>query len=65
MTVKDIEHAITQLPRTEVAELSAWFEDFESQLWDEQIETDAKNGRFDELINQAKSDYVAGRSKPL
>lgn len=65
MTVKDIEHAITQLPRTEVVELSAWFEEFESQLWDEQIESDAKTGRFDSLIDQAKAEYAAGRSKPL
>jgi len=53
MTVKDIEQAITQLPNSEVVELSAWFEEFESQLWDEQIADDAK------------AEYEAGRCKPL
>lgn len=65
MTVKDIEQAITQLPPSEVAELAAWFDEFESQLWDEQIERDAKAGRFDTMIDQAKAEYEAGRSKPL
>ncbi len=65
MTLRDIEDAITQLPRSELAELSAWFEDFEEQLWDEQIESDAKVGRFDLLIERARSDRAAGLSKPL
>ena len=65
MTVKDIEDAITQLPASDVVELSAWFEKFESELWEEQIEADAKIGRFDSLIDQAKAEYAAGRSKPL
>jgi len=65
MTVKDIEQEITKLRHSEVVELGAWFEEFESQLWDKQIEHDAKAGRFDTLIEQAKSEYAAGRSKPL
>ncbi len=28
MTIKDIEVAITQLPREELSELAAWFEEF-------------------------------------
>ena len=65
MSVKEIEQAITQLPRSEVAELSRWFEEFQAQVWDEQIERDAKAGRFDKLIEQAKAEYAAGRCKPL
>jgi len=65
MSVKDIEQAITQLPRQEIAELSQWFEEFQNQMWDEQIERDAHAGRFDKLIEQAKAQYAAGRCKPL
>jgi len=65
MNVKDIEIAISHLPHSDFVELSAWFEDFEAQLWDEQIERDAKSGRFDSLINQAKGEHDAGRTKPL
>lgn len=65
MSVKDIEAAIAQLPREEITELSQWFEEFQNQLWDEQIERDAKAGRFDTLIEQAKAQAAAGRCKPL
>ena len=65
MTVKDIEKAITKLPRSQVVELGAWFEEFEAQIWDKQIEKDAKAGRFDALIEQAKSEHSAARSELL
>ena len=65
MTVKDIEKAIIKLPPSEVIKLSAWFQEFEAQLWDQEIENDAKAGRFDSRIKQAKSEYAAGRSKAL
>ncbi len=65
MSVKDIEQAIKELPRQEIAELSQWFEEFQNQMWDEQIERDANAGRFDKLIEQAKAQYAAGRCKPL
>lgn len=65
MSVKEIEQAIAQLPRSEVTELSQWFEEFQAQMWDEQIERDAKAGRFDELMEQAKAQYAAGQCKPL
>ena len=65
MSVKDIEKAITQLPPHELAELSQWFEEFQNQQWDEQIERDANAGRFDTLIEQAKAQFAAGRCRPL
>ena len=65
MSVKDIERAITQLPRHEITELSQWFEEFQNQIWDEKIERDANAGRFDQLIEQAKAQHAAGWSKPL
>lgn len=65
MSVKEIERAITQLPRSEVVELAQWFEEFKAQVWDEQIARDSKDGRFNKLIEQAKAEYAAGRCKPL
>ena len=65
MSVKDIEQAIKELPRQEIAELSQWFEEFQNQMWDEQIERDANAGRFYTLIEQAKAQSAAGRCKPL
>ena len=60
MSVHEIEAAIAQLPRHEISELSRWFEEFQNQAWDEQIERDAKAGRFDELIERAKAQLCGG-----
>ena len=60
MSVQEIEAAIAQLPRHEWSELSRWFEEFHNQMWDEQIERDAKAGRFYALIEQVKAQYAAG-----
>jgi hypothetical protein len=60
-TVQEIEKAIQSLPRNEIAELSAWFDEFESHLWDDQIKNDALSGRFDLLYTKAVSEFEAGR----
>ncbi len=65
MTVKEIEQAIEKLPHEGVVTLSAWFEEFETRIWDGQITEDSKEGRFDTLIKQAKAEYDLGLSKPL
>ncbi len=65
MSIKEIEKAITQLPHHEIIAFSQWFEEFQNQLWDEQIERDATAGRFDMLIEQAKALSAAGQCKPL
>lgn len=64
MSVPEIEVAIARLPRHDT-ELSRWFEEFQNQMWDEQIERDAQAGRFDPLIEQAKAQGAAGQCKPL
>jgi len=65
MDVKEIETAIAQLPPAKVAELARWFEEFQAQIWDGQIEQDVKEGRFDALIEGVERDFEAGRCEPL
>jgi hypothetical protein len=55
MGIKEIESAIAQLPPTELAELAKWFEEFQAQVWDEQLERDVKAGRLDGLIEEVES----------
>lgn len=64
-SVKEIERAIEQLPKSEVAELALWFEKFESELWDEQIERDLAAGRFDAIYSEAISDFESGQAREL
>ena len=65
MNVKELEKAVTELPPEELASFSAWFEDYIAQQWDQQIKDDAEAGRLDHLIEKARRDHEAGRTKPL
>ena len=64
-TVKDIESAIAQLAPKDVHAVADWLQEYREELWDRQIEADAKAGRLDQLMEEAKQDYQAGRCKPL
>ena len=64
-TIQEIEKAIEALPRSEVVELAAWFEEFEAQLWDEQVRSDAASGRFAELRKEAFAEQDAGATREL
>ena len=65
MDVQEIESAITQLPRAQVAELAAWLEQFHAQLWDNQIEQDARDGRFESLLDETTRDLDSGSCESL
>jgi len=63
--VKDIENAITQLPQDQLKQFRAWYEKFDSDTWDEQIEKDSAAGKLDALANEAIADHKSGKSKEL
>lgn len=65
MTISEIEQAITELSPEELNRFHAWFEEYYAQVWDKQIEEDAKSGRLDKLIAEVDEEYNAGLSKPL
>ena len=64
-TVKEIESAISQLEPRDVHVVADWLQAYREELWDRQIEADAKAGRLDTLMEEAKQDYLTGRCKPL
>ena len=65
MSIKEIETAISQLSPDELAQLAAWFRDYEAGAWDQQLEADVKAGKLDRLARQAKDDLAAGKCTPL
>jgi hypothetical protein len=65
MDVKEIESAIANLPPAKIAELAKWFEEFQAQVWDQQIERDLKAGRLDSLLEEAKEDFESNRCREL
>ena len=64
-TVREIEAAITKLKPEEIKVVAEWLDELREEMWDKQIEADAKAGRLDKLMEEAKEDYLAGRCKPL
>ena len=65
MTVTEIESAIEKLPPNEVSKLSEWFADFEARVWDEKIQRDLHNGKFQSLIEGVEADFAEGKCQPL
>ena len=60
-----MESAITQLPANDLAELMAWLENYNAQMWDKQIEEDLEAGRPDPLLAEIDKEYEAGLGQPL
>ncbi|QKZ15040.1 hypothetical protein [Spirosoma sp. KUDC1026] len=65
MSVQEIEAAAKELPSEELDSLLSRLSDFIQDRWDQQIEADLKNGRFDALIDELTHEYKQGLTKPL
>lgn len=65
MSITEIEQAITELSPEELARFREWFQEFDAQVWDEQIEKDAKTGKLDKIADKAVDEYRAGKAKEL
>ena len=64
-TVAEIESAIKKLAPQEVRKVGHLVDELREDLWDRQIDADAKAGKLDKLMEEARQDYLAGRCKPL
>lgn len=61
MSLQELESAVTRLPSQELTQFAAWFEEFQSQAWDRQIEQDILAGPLDALAEEADRELEAGR----
>ena len=64
-TVAEIEQAIQKLTPQEIKAVADWLQEFREEMWDQQIEADAKAGKLDKFIAKAKADYRAGKATPF
>jgi len=64
-TIPEIERAIRELSPKDLAELRAWFAEYDAAAWDQQLERDAAAGKLDHLAKEALDDLRAGRCKEL
>ena len=63
--IESLEREIEGLDDESYAAFRSWFIEYEHARWDKQIEADSNAGKLDGLVNEALSDYRAGKTKPL
>ena len=63
--VEHLEEKVRGLSPRELAEFPAWFIEFDSRVWDEQIGADLKAGKLDGLIAEALAEYKTGKARDL
>lgn len=63
--VEVIEARIRDLPPQDFDCLREWFHNFENERWDQQIASDYKAGKFNKLIEKARSEFAQGKAREL
>ncbi len=64
-TIQEIESAVSGLSREELSAFRVWFQGFDAEVWDRQLEADVAAGRLDRLADEALRDLHDGRCTDL
>ena len=65
MSVEELIKAVAELPPDQFAKFRAWFEAFENDQWDQQIEADINAGKLDKLAEVALAEHAKGMTRKL
>lgn len=63
--VEKIEEEIRALSPEELTKLRRWFRELDAEVWDREIEADARSGKLDALAEEALRAHRSGDSTPL
>lgn len=63
--VNDLERQVQSLSADELAAFRQWFAEFDADVWDRQLEADAKSGKLDSLAERARLAHASGKSTKL
>ena len=63
--VQELEQEVRKLAPSELAAFREWFQDYDSDQWDSQIEEDALTGKLDRLAQKALADHKAGKTSEI
>lgn len=64
-TLEEVEKAVAQLPMDQLRKFRAWYEKFDSDAWDQQIEKDVSAGKLDFIAKAAIAEHKLGKTKKL
>ena len=66
MSIEAIKTAVEELSETELREFGRWLDKLRDDAWDRQMEEDFQPGGAGQfLIDEARADIAAGRTRPL
>lgn len=63
--VENIEGQVKSLSAEELKAFRDWFASFDAEVWDAQIDSDAKHGKLRSFAERALRDHESGRSSLL
>lgn len=63
--VKALEQDVAKLDEVEFKRFAKWFADYQDRVWEKQIARDAKAGKLDFLMDEAKAEKIAGTLRDL
>jgi hypothetical protein len=63
--VEQVEGQVKSLSADELKAFREWFASYDADIWDQQIQADAKSGKLLSLAERALRDHEDGRSTEL
>ena len=63
--IENIENEVRSLTEAELATFRKWFIEFDTDVWDRQLERDSASGKLEELARKSLSDHKSGKSTEL
>ena len=63
--IEKIGEEIKTLNHFELEVFRQWFQTFDAEAWDQQLDEDIRDGKLDPFAKEALEEYNAGRSREL
>jgi hypothetical protein len=63
--LENIQSLIYELSKEERARLREWFDEFEGDSWDSELDADVKDKKIESAAEQAKQNFTSGKFKDV
>ena len=63
--IEQLEQEVKKLSRADLATFREWFQEYDADVWDRQIEEDVRAGKHNRLADEAQAAHKAGQTKEL
>ena len=63
--VQLLEREVKKLDKASLEAFRNWFREYDSAAWDRQLERDARAGKLESMVADARSSHKAGKTRAL